>query len=366
VGALLLCLLLAAEDAAGSRRDLPAYLRLAFLYRTDASGAVRAIRGWSSGELADAQRALRSREKALRPRASKPDEIDLRLVEGAALMHLEAGLRALQEPNEAEGDAQLALAAALVRWTADVAAKRKSRQPDEPGLAPADWRVQPRLDPATLHSTAADAALAVGFPEIAGRHAEEALRFAPTDARALLTVGSAREGLAHLRELESADGDADRLRERAKDAFRDSLAVDPSLDEARLRLGRLLAEEGRLTEGEPLLERVDREAREPRQRYLALLFLARAAEQRKDPRRAGELYSRALEARPDGTAARLGLALQLERQAGPVAARTLVLEALSRSRRLDSAPDPWSSYLFGRVDAASGELKAVWDRVLAP
>ena len=197
-------------------------------------------------------------------------------------------------------------------------------------------------------------------------HAAEARHLAPTDPQAILAAGCAQEGQAHLRALDGAKNDARRLATRAEESFKDVLAIDASADEARLRLGRLFGEEGRLTEAEPLLERVEREAKDARQRYLALLFLARAAERRKDPHRAGDLYSRALEAQPDGTAARLGLALQLERQAGPVAARTVVLEALSRARRLDSPPDPWSSYLFGRVDAASAELKQVWDKVLAP
>jgi tetratricopeptide (TPR) repeat protein len=363
---LLLCLLLAVQDAAAPRHDLAAYLALARQYRTAPAPAVEAVRGWTAGEVAAAQRALRSLEKQLRPRATRAGELDLRLVETAALLHVEAGLRALQEPNEAEGVAQMAFGDALVRWTADVAAKRQKSQPDEAGLDPAQWRLSPRLDPSTLHATLAAATLAVGFPEIADKHAEEARRLTPTDAQTLLTAGCAQEGLAHLRDLEGATNDARRLRERAERTYGDVLALDASIDEARLRLGRLRAEAGRLIEAEPLLERVEREAKDDRQRYLALLFLARAAERRKDPHGAGELYSRALEVRPDGTAARVGLALQLERQAGPAAARTVVLEALARARRLDSPPDPWTSYLFGGVDTASAGLKQMWDKVLAP
>ena len=365
---LLLCLLLAAQDPpAGARHDLTAYLGLAARYRTgETTAAVEAIRGWTATEIDAVQRALRSHEKSLRPRASQPDELDLRFVETAALLHVEAGLRALQAPNEAEGVFHLTAAVALVRWTNDVAAKRQKRLPEAPGLAPADWRLPPRLDLATLYVTVATATLAVGFPQIALRYAEEARRAAPTDPRGFLVGGCASEGQAHLRELDGVPDDARRLTEQAERSYRDTLALDGSLDEARLRLGRLLAEEGRHTEAAPVLERVAREAKEARQRYLALLFLARAAERRKDPHHAGKLYSRALEAWPDGTAARIGLALQLERQAGPRAARTVVLEALSRARRLDAPPDPWSSYLFGPVDAASAELKQVWDEVLAP
>jgi tetratricopeptide (TPR) repeat protein len=247
-----------------------------------------------------------------------------------------------------------------------VAATRRARPPDEPGLSPEQWHLEPRLDPASLHLAMAEAALAVGFPEIGVLQADEARRLRPSDVPTLLVAGCAREGLAHLRGLDGATRDARRLAREAREAYEEALAEDASVEEARLRLGRLLVEDERLEEGEALLARVAREADEDRQRYLALLFLARAAEHRGDPRRAGELYSRALETRGDGTAARLGLALQLERQAGPAAARTLVLEALARARRFDSPPDPWSSYLFGRTDAASASLKALWDRTLAP
>jgi hypothetical protein len=105
---------------------------------------------------------------------------------------------------------------------------------------------------------------------------------------------------------------------------------------------------------------------DPRQRYLAQLFLARIAERRKDWRAAFQAYSRALESVPDGGAARLGLALQLERQAGTAAARTAVMETLSRGERLDAQADPWSNYPFGDVEATAQAMKRLWERVLAP
>jgi tetratricopeptide (TPR) repeat protein len=367
---LLLCLLLAAQDGAVARHDLPAYLSLAARYRelraTDAAATVTAMRGWSADEVSDVQRSLRANEDRVVARAHLEGQIGLRVLEAAALLHLEAGVRALQEPDEAEGVTQMGAAFALVRWTNDVAAKRRKRGPGEPGVDPADWRLAPRLDPPTVQRAAAELAVAVGFPQVALRYAEDALRAAPADPRLLLVSGLAHEGLAHLRRLEGASSDAKRLADGAQQAYRDVLAADPSIEEARLRLGRLLAERDFRSQSEPLLERVASQAPEPRQRYLALLFLGRAAEGRREWPRAAELYSRALEARPDGTAARLGLALQLERQAGPAAAHAAVLQALDRARRPDAPPDPWTSYLFGRVEAASAEAKALWDKVLAP
>jgi tetratricopeptide (TPR) repeat protein len=358
---LLLALLLAASGAAGpGARDATAYLRLGASYRSAGSGLVDTIRTWTSREISDAQRQLRSREPLLRDRASSPDELDLRFVEWAALLHLEAALKALQETNDAEGRAQLSAATALVRWTTEATARR-ARDPASP---PAQ-RLHPRLGLAALHSAAAGAALAVGFPEVAKAEAEQARDAAPTDVTVLLAVATAREGVAHIQSVEGRTTDARRSFEEAENAFRDVLAVDPSVVEARLRLGRLLAEQERFVEADPLLDQAQREGT-ARQRYLALLFLARAAERRKDWTGAFRFYSRALEADPDGAAARLGLALQLERQAGPAAARAPVLETLSRGARLEATSDPWSNYPFGDVEAAAATLKHLWDRVMAP
>lgn len=358
---LLLALLLAATGAGeATPHDATAYLELAAAYQRRGSPLADAIRSWTTAEIADAQRKVRSREGQLRDRAAGPGELDLRLVEAAALLHLEAGLKALQETDEATGGGQLAAAGELVRWTAAVAARRAK----DPAV-PSDRQLHPRLGWAELHSTAAGAALAVGFPEIARAHGEEARAAAPTDAGALLAAAAALDGLALLQAAEGRTTDARATRERATAAFQDALAVDPSSAEAHLRLGRLLAEDGRLVEAEPLLEQVRREG-DPRQRYLAQLFLARIAERRKDWRAAFQAYSSALESAPDGVAARLGLALQLERQAGIAAARTAVMEALSRGERLDAPADPWSNYPFGDVDATAQALKRLWERVLAP
>jgi tetratricopeptide (TPR) repeat protein len=352
---LLLALLLAATGAGEpAARDVDAYLELATAYERAGSPVVESIRAWTGSEIADAQRGLRSREGQLRDLASSPGDVDLRLVEAAALLHLEAGIKALQETDEATGRIQLSAAGELVRWTA-AAAARRSKDP----ATPPDRQLHPRLGWAALHATTSAAALAVGFPVIARAHGEEARAAAPTDAAALLALATALDSVAHLQAVEGRTTDARATRQRATAAFEDVLAVTPKAAEARLRLGRLLEEDGRLVEAEPLLERAVRDG-DPRQRYLAQLFLARIAERKKDWRAAFQAYSRALEAVPDGSAARLGLALQRERMAGTAA------EALSRSARLDARADPWSNYPFGDVDSTARDLKRLWDEVLGP
>jgi hypothetical protein len=129
---LLLALLLAATGAGEpAARDVDAYLELATAYERAGSPVVESIRDWTGSEIADAQRALRSREGQLRDLASSPGEVDLRLVEAAALLHLEAGIKALQETDEATGRIQLSAAGELVRWTA-AAAARRSKDPATP------------------------------------------------------------------------------------------------------------------------------------------------------------------------------------------------------------------------------------------
>jgi len=147
-------------------------------------------------------------------------------------------------------------------------------------------------------------------------------------------------------------------------ALRDALALDPGLQEPRLRLGKLLLDERRTIEAEPLLAEVDERGADDRQRYLARLFLGRVAERRERPEEATRLYRRALEAWPDSQAARLALAHALERLSGPAVPPVLVRATLAASRRLVRAPDPWWHYPFGPPGLAKAALDRVWDRAL--
>jgi tetratricopeptide (TPR) repeat protein len=146
--------------------------------------------------------------------------------------------------------------------------------------------------------------------------------------------------------------------------MRDALAVDPGRHEARLRLGRLLLARGALAEAEPALEAVERDATGTRERYLARLFLGRLAERRGRPEDAARHYAEALELWSDSQAARLGLALVLERNEGPAAARPVVGESLSASRRPNRATDPWWLYPFGPPGIGEAALGRVWQRAL--
>ena len=147
-------------------------------------------------------------------------------------------------------------------------------------------------------------------------------------------------------------------------ALLDALALDGGLLEARLHLGKLHLERGRLTQAERRLQEVEASSGDDRQRYLARLFLGRLAERHGRPDEAAGFYRRALEAWPDSQAARLALAHAVERSFGPKAALPLVAASLAASQRLDRSADPWWLYRFGPPGLAKAALDRVWTKAL--
>jgi tetratricopeptide (TPR) repeat protein len=212
----------------------------------------------------------------------------------------------------------------------------------------------------------ASAALALGYAEAAGPFAAQAAFEAPRDSEVQLVLGCVASGLATEKAVQHRGSDAARARKDAEKAFRDALAVDPLTHEARLRLGKLLLDMDRATEAEPLLAEVDARATTQRQRYLARLFLGRAAERGGRSEDAIRSYRRALEAWPGSQAARLGLAHALEKSSGPGASRELVGALLDTTARPDQPPDPWFLYPIGPPGLAQAAFNRVWDRPPGP
>jgi tetratricopeptide (TPR) repeat protein len=224
--------------------------------------------------------------------------------------------------------------------------------------------IQERIDRRDFYRSLAAAALAIGFPETARPFAARARREGPLDVEVQLVFGCVADSLAEVMVIQRRESEAGPLRDEAERAFRDALALDGTLHEARLHLGRLLLVRGRLVEAEPVLEEVDRQSGDERQRYLARLFLGRLAQRRGRPDEAARFYAAALERWPDGQAARLGLAYALETKHGPTAARPVVGISLSASRRPDRADDPWWLYPYGPPGVAKAALDRVWRRAL--
>ena len=286
------------------------------------------------------------------PRA--PGDIAFHTVEAAVLLHAEAGLLSLQAASNDEWRTHLRISVELLDWS-HTAAKEQRRH----GHAIAE-----RIDRRDFDVALAAASLSLGFPATACSFAEEARRRAPLDAEVHLVLGCAAETRARELALGRQDSEAGRRREQAERALRDALALDPGLQEARLRLGQLLVDQGRLAEAEAFLDEVDAGAADDRQRYLARLFLGRLAAARGRVDDAAGFYRRALEAWPDSQAARLALAQALEQSSGPSVAWPLVAGSLAASGRLDRTRDPWWAYLFGPPGQAQASLERLWNEAL--
>jgi tetratricopeptide (TPR) repeat protein len=311
---------------------------------------------------------LRRQGRRLRSVPTSPGEIAFGTVEAAVLMHAEAGLLSLAALSEVEAESHLGASVTLYQWSRDAAAdarnwaearRRTFKGPPTPGL-----EIGERIDRRDFYVALAAAALAIGFPHTAHPFAEKARHAAPLDPEVQLVSGCVAEAFADEQLLRHRESEATQLRNEVGLALRDALALDPTLHEARLRLGRLHLDGGRPIEAESLLEEVERQSGDDRQRYLARLFLGRLAERRGRLDEAAGFYRRALEAWPDSQAARLALGHAVERSSGPAAARPLVTASLAASQRLDRVADPWWLYPFGPPGLAKAALDRVWTRAL--
>ena len=372
---LLLCFLVAAQaPLVRPQYDLANYLAVATASRSpNRALARREILEWRSGEIEAALQALRGEGDRLRAVPVQADDIDFRTVEAAVLLHSDVGLASLQAMSFAEAEFHLDTSVKLLEWSRHAAARARSFDNVRAYLDARDDRlpthpraIRDRIDLGDFYKALAGTALAVGFPLTARPFAEGAVRAGPMDAEAHLISGCVNASLAEECALGGRDSDAQRARAAAEKALRDTLALDPGLQEARLRLGKLLLDVGRAVEAESLLAEVDERGADERQRYLARLFLGRVAERLGRPGEALGLYGRALEAWPDSQAARLALAHALERSSGPAAPRVLVGATLAASRRPDRAEDPWWLYLSGPLELTRATLERVWARALDP
>jgi tetratricopeptide (TPR) repeat protein len=374
----LLLLAVAQNPAVRPEHDLESYLALVARYGSgERLPALREIRTWVSADVDAALARLRHEEGRLRAIPVAMGDIDFRLVEAAVLLHAESGLLFLQAQAEVDAGWHLRTSTSLFEWSHEAAKRLRERasRPSKPRLEPiSPWNpaeppapallVQERIAPRDFYLALAATSLTFGYARTAQEFAGQACEAAPLDTVVHLIAGSAAANVAEEHALRHRRSDAARAREEAEKAFRDALAIDPGLQEARLRLGKLHLDEGRLVEAEPLLAEVDARGGDDRQRYLARLFLGRVAERRGRPEEAIRLYGRALEAWPDSQAARLGLALALERSSGPAIPPVIVGATLGASRRLDRASDPWWVYSFGPPATAKEALDRLWDGVL--
>jgi tetratricopeptide (TPR) repeat protein len=375
---LLIWLLVAAQPlpvpSVRPQYDLANYLAVATAYRSpNRALARREIREWRSREIEAALRALREEGDRLRAVAVHTGDIDFRTVEAAVLLHAEVGLASLQAMSLAEAEFHLDASVRLLEWSRHAAARARSFDNVRAYIDARDDRlpthpraIRDRIDLGDFYKVLAGTSLAVGFPLTARPFADGAVRASPMDPGAHLIAGCVNASLAEEFTLRRRESDAQRAREAAEKALRDALALEPGLQEAHLRLGKLLLDLGRAVEAEPLLAGVGERADDERQRYLARLFLGRVVERLGRPEEALRLYRLALDAWPDSQAARLALAHALELSSGPAAPLVLVGATLGASRRPDRVEDPWWFYLSGPLELTRALLDRVWARALDP
>ena len=350
------------------QNDLRLYLATAAQYASgNRAGALREIRQWWLPEIARATAALRREELHLRSEAKDPDDIDFRTVEGAILMHAQAGILFLQDQKLRPAKVHLDASSEMLQWSRKAAAEARNWAnmhryafKDRPAVPSVELRES--INARDFYVALASAALALGYAEAATPFADQARLEAPLNPVVQLVAGCVASGLAVEKALQHRDADASRARLAAEVAFREAVTHDAAAYEARLRLGKLLLDQNRAVEAEPLLAEVEAKATDERLRYLARLFLGRSAEQRGRSEDAIRSYRGALEAWPTSQAARFGLAHALEKSSGPDASREIVGAMLDSSRATDGPSDPWFLYPIGPPGLAQAAFNRVWDR----
>lgn len=215
------------RPASPAEHDLAAYLALAARYGAGQRlEALRDLRAWSPAEIRAAVQATQHAG------------------------HLQASMTLYEWSRKA---------AARLRERAVDAKKARGRLAGgEPPLH--TLRVRERIAPRDYYAALAATALAFGFPLTARSYAHDAVRAAPLDGEAHLLEGCVDASLAEVFVTHHQDSDAERSRRDAERALRDALAIEPGELEARLRLGKLLLDERRAVEAEPLLIQVERGA----------------------------------------------------------------------------------------------------------
>jgi tetratricopeptide (TPR) repeat protein len=169
------------------------------------------------------------------------------------------------------------------------------------------------------------------------------------EARAFFTLAPAPPTLgltpASARKREALKAELRDLRESARQSFEEALSADPSLIEARLRLGRVLWRLGRPEPARAAFEGLLEKHAEAPQQYLAHLFLGRILEDRGELGAAEEHYRAALALQPLSEIAAVAVSHARLLQGDVEGARDLLsagLEAVRKRRDFD----PWMPYLL--------------------
>jgi tetratricopeptide (TPR) repeat protein len=324
-----------------------------------------------------------------RARAEKPEEFE-RVLEAwstsmpaAAALHVETAIQAQAEDRGEIAEAHRQLALELVDLMEQALAAPAGGSPitrpritDGPAftgptqLGP-DSRIARRAQASQLITLLSIWLLQLrgDLPQIQAPLARAQQRF-PQDPLVALALGSLHEAHAAPNALVEASvgrqGNLEKWRQeerafrldQALAAYRQAVALDPTLAEAHLRLGHVLLLTGQTEEADAAFARASTATGDRRWRYLAEMLRADGADARGDRAAARERYQAALAAWPEAQSPVLALS-RLEASDGDWPAAQARLSTLA-PRAGGRAEDPWWAYGFGqawRIDAGLATLR---------
>jgi tetratricopeptide (TPR) repeat protein len=191
--------------------------------------------------------------------------------------------------------------------------------------------------------------------------ARAGLRRFPGDSLLLLTLGIAAENDAfHLRAPTSRSrGISAKQRALWEDAqriFEEALAADPGLHEARLRLGRVLWRLGKTEAARGCYEAVTSADADASLLYLARLFLGRLHQDEGRLTEAEQEYSAALRMRPSSEPAAVAVSYVRRLQGNPGSAREVLNHFLVYAHRRTEL-DPFVGYLMAHASTGQRILE---------
>lgn len=336
--------LLAASVVAHARQEPDPAARAATLRAEPYAAAVREYRAGRTAQSLDAALAWDDVDvkvaawlhvrfaSALTP--PLPERVDVLDIEAAVLLHSQAALEAASAGRPVAGARHVTAALTLLGWLDRLESAR-----EKAGLAPLpravpirDWYVAAMIGFTRL-----------GQPDAVVPMADDAAQRFPDDADIQVAAGAIDE--VRMPTEPGRNGRREVLSAIAR--YRAALAARPDDFEAALRLGHVLSEQGKGPEAERMLALVARDGRDPRLRYLALLFLGRECERQRRGTEAAARFAAAVQAWPRGQAARTALAHALSTAGRTDEARAVLEPGLQAPVPRDMEADPYWSYHLG-------------------
>jgi tetratricopeptide (TPR) repeat protein len=303
--------------------------------RGDLDGAARAVAGWRAADFKDSIAKLPASPSAWI------------VLESAAMFHTD--LVVLEREVE---DARIALhigvADAIVGRLTPLRTTSDARVRDQVAAFQERW-----------YELGASVFLAMTAPNQADELIGQGLRQFKRSARLLMYQGIVEELRAHIADPNLQDPrviamamstQARRRIVMAEHRYRDALEIDPSLTEARIRLGRTLALRNERTARQEL-EKAMAEPAAPREKHLAHLFLGAISEFEHDLPAARDHYAAAVQIYPGAQSALVALSYTYSMTGREADARGVMSSVGADDN--DDTPDPFADYLNGGLSRES-------------